>query len=824
MIKEMQGVYYKGMVPIFSPGDKWLTITKNDTLCFMNMDTKKIYPFNKLRGWGNSKIWYGLKEGSFYSLDEKNDAFYIQKWLMPDNNGKINLDKEIPLDSKGKEFSLENSALHTLPGNRFLLITGYSGNYNLFIYDNTGSVLFDEKVKRDKYLLAEDNKHMILNYKIYDLTNNDFDKVGKVKNKDETYDEYMYAEYRKRYKQYTENPAFYYPYIYNITCEKLEKYNVEEDEYDSISLNTDDYKLYCSYYSPSYLHKDNKVAVFESAFVGNYILVFDLEQNKKIKVLRDQRYDDPKYAAKIKAKKNAQKAASERANKLKEIEEKRKEKQAEFEKAYKEYPDRFDFEETPCCVYMAYAGYYMLDSAYKYLYKLLESGRSETLSDIEDLSDELTLDHERWNELVNSDYPWDIWEAEQQLFYRSDRKAIYYKPHTKHPYKLGCDFAVIGFADSAFKYLDIAMHLPEDKPNIQYVKTNPELDSLRGDPRWEKLISGDYYDEYEKIIFQADEPFYRGSFDTCLMIFNKAKALDPNRTAAYSGIANILFRQKKYDEAMKICDQCLALDEKKDNCRFIKANIYHLRDKQDMALQELSTLLKYSPYNIGARQARYYIYFDREEWKKAREDVEVYLDFAEQDFTYYEIKGDYLSFIEEGRYSHARKAYEKALEFREDAMIYFKLGDNARRYHDYCRRTDLCIYNYIDSDQAFWEYQQFKKAKELGLTGVDDYIQNAWNKYKYDKDIEDEARRDREEEKRKEQEEQEQKEASEESEYSDSKTKTTCHYCGGYGYESCSRCNGRGRMYRYDGSSERCWRCNGTGKIQCSFCNGTGYR
>lgn len=43
-----------------------------------------------------------------------------------------------------------------------------------------------------------------------------------------------------------------------------------------------------------------------------------------------------------------------------------------------------------------------------------------------------------------------------------------------------------------------------------------------------------------------------------------------------------------------------------------------------------------------------------------------------------------------------------------------------------------------------------------------------------------------------------------------SKQSITCHYCNGFGYVVCEKCD------------NGCWRCDNTKLKTCSFCNGTG--
>ena len=417
-------------------------------------------------------------------------------------------------------------------------------------------------------------------------------------------------------------------------------------------------------------------------------------------------------------------------------------------------------------------------------------------------------------------------------------KTIYHKGFNR-PYLIAANYAIIGEADSAFKYLDMLITTDLNKITPDSLISNEAFKTLHSDPRWTPIEKGDWYDEYNRLCAEAEKYSKDSDLEKAMEFFVKAKDLDPKRTEAYSGISYVHYYNGKYEDAMIACKSCLEIDPTQPICLINSSFTNQQLGKMDEAIADFDKLLEADPYNLNTRQERGYLLHINGNTKKARADIEYYLYYnPEDDFVWYLYSG-ILQAVGIDDYRGAFRAIKKAIALNKNVIEYYSLGANVsvmmKSYWDaaefYQKMIDIeesaelyfnlgmCRYNY-GAEQTEAKYQKnnlikacaaFNKAAELGWAGADDMADQACK-------LAEEITTYR-----------------SSTQYSSSQS-TTCDACSGSGYiqatetcgacrgtggSSCTRCGGRGYLFRSDGSSEHCRSCS-SGHVSCRMCYGSG--
>jgi tetratricopeptide (TPR) repeat protein len=242
-------------------------------------------------------------------------------------------------------------------------------------------------------------------------------------------------------------------------------------------------------------------------------------------------------------------------------------------------------------------------------------------------------------------------------------------------YYIACPFALKGNKEEAFKWIEAALTAAENKPLISAIINDKELDNLHSDPRWNTLISKDWYSAYEKLVNEGNKKTADKDLPGALECWNKAVALEPKNDVAYGQRAINYIYQGNFEKALADVNEAIRL--KPDNSTYFgnRAYIYKELKRNNEALADYNKAIQLDPQNM--------VYADRAVVKEsvnskdasAADDLKTHID------SYY--KDDYNIFYLASYYymmdnmSEAIKYLDKAVAANQSEFQYYKLRAKA---------------------------------------------------------------------------------------------------------------------------------------------------
>ncbi|HYG01969.1 MAG TPA: tetratricopeptide repeat protein [Chryseosolibacter sp.] len=125
-------------------------------------------------------------------------------------------------------------------------------------------------------------------------------------------------------------------------------------------------------------------------------------------------------------------------------------------------------------------------------------------------------------------------------------------------YNLACTYALSGNINDAFKYLETNLS-SEYKLRLSQINVDPDLESLRKDPRWNGLVQKPWYTPYELALHEADDKINANDLAGSLASETQAISLNPNDDRAYGLRAILYIRSGEMQKALEDLNQAIRL-------------------------------------------------------------------------------------------------------------------------------------------------------------------------------------------------------------------------------------------------------------------------
>lgn len=198
--------------------------------------------------------------------------------------------------------------------------------------------------------------------------------------------------------------------------------------------------------------------------------------------------------------------------------------------------------------------------------------------------------------------------------------------------------------------------------------------------------TADYYDRRSTVLYRMKR------YEEALADESKAIELDPNKAKYYRGRAVILHAMKRYGEALKDRDKAIDLDP--ENARYWnqRGTTFHAMQRYEEALKDRNNAIELEPENARYWDQRSATLHDMGRYEGALKDSNKAVELDPENAKYYDSRSVTL---------HAMKRYEDALKDSDKAV---ELAPEVARYWD--RRSvtlhDMGRYNeaLTDSDKA----------------------------------------------------------------------------------------------------------------------------
>ncbi|OFX61613.1 MAG: hypothetical protein A2046_09935 [Bacteroidetes bacterium GWA2_30_7] len=159
-------------------------------------------------------------------------------------------------------------------------------------------------------------------------------------------------------------------------------------------------------------------------------------------------------------------------------------------------------------------------------------------------------------------------------------------------------YALTGNKDEAFKWLDIAIAGPDNKPSLDAIINDKDLESLHSDPRWNTFIKKDWFSAYEKLINEGNNKITANDLDGALSVWNKAIETEPKNDIAYGQRAITYIRKGDAENAMKDLNEAIRLKPENSTYYGNRAYIYKELGKNKEALSDYDKAIQLDPQNM----------------------------------------------------------------------------------------------------------------------------------------------------------------------------------------------------------------------------------
>ncbi|MCE3297292.1 MAG: hypothetical protein K0R65_3006 [Crocinitomicaceae bacterium] len=242
-------------------------------------------------------------------------------------------------------------------------------------------------------------------------------------------------------------------------------------------------------------------------------------------------------------------------------------------------------------------------------------------------------------------------------------------------YLMANPYALQGKKDEAFKWIEASLKAAEGKAQLSVIQNDAELSSLHSDPRWQELVSKNWYSEYETMISQVNALSQNNDFEGALSLLNKAIALDPKGHQAYALRAIIHFRQGNSDKALNDMNQAISLKPDKTTYYSDRAYVYNQMRNYEKALADFNKAIELDPENMVYAD-RALVRFGLNQLDPAvATDLKTQLDsYYNDDFNWY-LLGTY--YYGKGEDQEAIIYTTKAIKINDKVGDYYKKRGNA---------------------------------------------------------------------------------------------------------------------------------------------------
>jgi tetratricopeptide (TPR) repeat protein len=277
------------------------------------------------------------------------------------------------------------------------------------------------------------------------------------------------------------------------------------------------------------------------------------------------------------------------------------------------------------------------------------------------------------------------------------QKAIrdYEKDNTlkknRSSYNLACVYALTGKKTEAFTTLEANLG-SEYKMRMSHVLEDSDLESLRGDARWEPLTKKKWYTPYEDLLNDADVKIAANDLGNALTLLTKAIETEPANARAYAARALVNFRTDNMSGALEDMDQAIKIDPSKSAYFGNRGFIHNKLQEGKEALADYEKAVSLDPTNL--------VYYDLGIARYMNGDKPGALESLRKHISYYTMDemGYYFGGIiasETDLYNEAIRYYNKGIEINPAmSQFYMKRGDVyfiMKQYQDAVNDYSKCI-------------------------------------------------------------------------------------------------------------------------------------
>ncbi len=146
--------------------------------------------------------------------------------------------------------------------------------------------------------------------------------------------------------------------------------------------------------------------------------------------------------------------------------------------------------------------------------------------------------------------------------------------------------------------------------------------------------------------------------------YRKSIELNPKFIETYIALGNVLFKAKKYDQSLMICNQALGLNSKSKEALWIRSKIYKEKIDYPNAINDLSKMIIFSPDDMDAFFARGLFYQEFNQHQSAINDFSKVIS---------EDSKNAVAYFHRAKSNEEITQYAKAIS---DYQAYSKLSDN----------------------------------------------------------------------------------------------------------------------------------------------------
>ena len=196
-------------------------------------------------------------------------------------------------------------------------------------------------------------------------------------------------------------------------------------------------------------------------------------------------------------------------------------------------------------------------------------------------------------------------------------------------YNLACAYSLVSKPEEAFKWLTLCQ-----KSDYKQIRTTLEGDTdfenIHSDKRWKTIVETDWHSPYERTMLDVDIKYNASDVAGAIVLCTKAITLEHTKTRPYFARAYMYSSNQEWVKAADDCDKAILLKSKEWDGYANKATLLYKQKKYADALilyqQAIDLNAEYAPYFDMAMSK-----FAIAKHKEALKDLKTYLEFYPKD-------------------------------------------------------------------------------------------------------------------------------------------------------------------------------------------------
>lgn len=250
----------------------------------------------------------------------------------------------------------------------------------------------------------------------------------------------------------------------------------------------------------------------------------------------------------------------------------------------------------------------------------------------------------------------------------------------------------------------------DDKNNSSLTTSDPKVDSMSSDDGAGKELSKELSaylnissnEEVNALVEKALEDLSKNNYQDAIKSLNSAIRLEGSNARLFYLRAKIYEAYGKADLAILDYEEAIRLDKSLIDAYVALADLYYEKDSQNNALKICNDGLALRPDNAELITTRMYIYSDSGEYEKAIADAEALIKLKPTDPLGYAGLADFLVTYNE---------YDRVIQNYTTALKYCTDKDRDLMYAIY-RQRSLCYYNTDKYREAINDFKVYYDACE----------------------------------------------------------------------------------------------------------------